>query len=150
VGALQFIHAMDEIEAGIARIGHMKIGRKKEEMHVRRQTAKFLEGRNTRLYSRATHDHARLHGFSASFFEPICFCFESISLDGGYKQELRDYGEAVFRGALPVLCYIFATWRSGFSSVRFRRIRCECFGGARNCWSLVRRFWRCTSVDPWC
>ena len=58
----QFINAIDEVETGIARIEGMKIGRKKQEVHVGIEMVKLLEGWTTRLYSRATHDHARFHG----------------------------------------------------------------------------------------
>ena len=58
----QFINARDEVEAGIARIEGIKIGRKKQELHVGIEMVKLLEGRTTRLYSRAAHDHARFHG----------------------------------------------------------------------------------------
>src|SRR5712664_2053019 len=62
----QFINASDEVAAGIARIEGTKIGRKKEELHVGIELVKLLEGRTTRLYSRATHDHARFHGTEKS------------------------------------------------------------------------------------
>ena len=58
----QLINAIDEVEAGIAGVEGMKIGRKKQELHVRIKMVKLFEGRTTRLYSRATHDHARFHG----------------------------------------------------------------------------------------
>src|ERR1700674_4051938 len=40
----------------------MKIGRKKKELHLRIEMVKLFEGETTRLYSWATHDHARFHG----------------------------------------------------------------------------------------
>src|ERR1700682_5212014 len=58
----QFINTTDKVEAGIARIGGIKKGRKNEELWVRIEILKLLEGRTIRLYSRATNDHARFHG----------------------------------------------------------------------------------------
>jgi len=57
----QFINASDEVEAGIARIEGMN-RQEKQQSHVGIEIVKLLEGRTTRLYSRATHDHARFHG----------------------------------------------------------------------------------------
>jgi len=60
----QFINARDEVEAGIARIEGIKIGRKKQELHVGIEMVKLLEGRTTRLDS-TLGPHTITRGFMA-------------------------------------------------------------------------------------